>query len=156
MLTVVYEHLLINPERETKKICTFLGIEWTDLMLSPGDKKHLGEKAITTQSNEIWYDSNTYNRNPDNRNIEKWQSKLTLGQQLKTTMAFMDNKDLIQYGYDFSVDSLTQANKILARGYFFCLYYSRMVFRFLFYVFRKIPGFSLLRNGLAAVARFLR
>ena len=155
VLTVVYEHLLMNPERETKKICTFLGIDWTDLMLSPADKRHLGERAITTQSNEIWYDSKTYNRNPDNRNIDKWQSKLTLGQQLKTTMAFMDNKDLIQYGYDFSVDSLTQTNKILARGYFFCLYHGKTIYRILSFVCRKIPGISLIRNGLLAVARFL-
>lgn len=156
VLTVVYEHLLMNPKREAKKICLFLGIKWNDLMLSPRDKEHLGQQAITTKSNEIWYDSKTYNRNPDSQNIEKWQSKLTLGQQLKTTMAFMGNKDLIQYGYDFSVDSLTQANHVLSRSYFFCLCLGRAMYRFLSFVARKIPGISLIRNGLLAMASFLR
>ena len=47
VFTVMYEHLLETPERETKKICNFLGIEWNDLMLHPGDKAHLGSQALT-------------------------------------------------------------------------------------------------------------
>lgn len=155
MLTVVYEHLLMNPERETKKICSFLEIEWNDLMLYPGDKEHLGEQAITSKSNKIWYDSKTYYRNPDHQNIKKWQSKLSLGQQLKTTMAFRGNRDLIQCGYDFSIDGLTQVNYILSRCYFSYLWLGRAIYRFLSVVIRKIPGISIIRNGLLAVARLL-
>lgn len=147
VLTVVYEHLLKNPEEETKKICLFLGIAWNDLVLSPGGKKHLGEHAITTKSNEIWYDSKTYNRNPDNRNIEKWQSKLTLGQQIRTTMAFKGNKDLMRYGYNFSLDSLTQANYILTRCYYLYLRLGSAIYRFSSFVVRKIPGISLVKKA---------
>ena len=155
VLTIVYEHLVTNPEKETKRICKYLGIEWNDLMLYPGDKEHLGQQAITTNSNEIWYDSKAYNRNPDNRNIEKWQSKLTLGQQIRTIMAFKGNRDLIQYGYDFSLDSLTQANYILTRCYYFYLRLSSAIYRFSSFVVRKIPGISLLKKGLLAIVRFL-
>ena len=124
-------------------------------MLSPGDKEHLGEQAITTNSNEIWYDSKTYNRNPDSRNIEKWQSKLTLGQQIRTIMAFKGNRDLIQYGYDFSLDSLTQANYILTRCYYLYLRLGSAIYRFSSFVVRKIPGISLVKKGLLAIVRFL-
>ena len=117
VLPIVYEHLLLNPEKETKKICKFLGIEWNDLMLHPSGQEHLGQQAITTQSDEIWYDAKAYNRNPDSQNIEKWQSELTLGQQIRTIMAFKDNEDLMQYGYNFSLDRLTQPHYILAKSY---------------------------------------
>ncbi|MFV9644589.1 MAG: sulfotransferase family protein [Desulfobacterales bacterium] len=155
VLTIVYEQLLTNPEKETKRICKYLGIEWNDLMLYPGDKEHLGEQAITTNSNEIWYDSKTYNRNPDNRNIEKWQSKLTLGQQIRTIIAFKNNRDLLQYGYNLSLDSLTQANDILARIYYIYLRLCNTIYKFSSYVVRKIPGISLVKKGLSVIVRFL-
>ena len=121
VLTVAYEHLLMNPEIETKKICSFLGIDWNDSMLRSGEKEHLGQLALTTSSDEIWYDAKAYNRNPDSQNIEKWQSELTFGQQIRTIMAFKDNEDLMQYGYNFSLDSLAQRNYILVRSYFLYL-----------------------------------
>ena len=155
MLTVVYEQLLMNPERETKQICSFLEIEWNDLMLFPGDKEHLGAQAITAKSNKIWYDSKTYYRNPDHQNIQKWKSKLTLGQQLKIALTFRGNKDLMQCGYDFSIDELTRENYVLSRCYFFYLWLARAIYRFLSVVIRKIPGLSLIRNGLLAVTRLL-
>jgi hypothetical protein len=155
VLTVIFEKLLINPERETKRICSFLGIEWNDLILRPADKEHLGEQPITIKSNEIWYDSKTYNRNPDNRNIAKWHSELALGQQIITTLAFMGYRDLIQAGYDLSVDSITQVNHILSRSYFLCLRLAKVLYRSFSFVVRKIPGISFIRNGFLAVARFL-
>ncbi|WP_347275212.1 sulfotransferase [Candidatus Kuenenia sp.] len=60
VLTVVYERLVIDPEKETKKICKFLGFEWNSQMIFPANKEHLGEKAITSKSNEIWYDKKMY------------------------------------------------------------------------------------------------
>jgi len=155
VLTVVYEHLVANPETETKKICKFLGIEWNDLMLCPGDNEHLGQQAITTSSDEIWYDAKAYNRNPDSQNIEKWQSELTFGRQIRTIMAFKDNEDLMQYGYNFSLGSLTQTNYILARSYFLYLRLGSAIYRFSSFVVRKIPGISFVKKGLLAIVRFL-
>jgi hypothetical protein len=155
VLTVAYEHLLMNPEREIKKICKFLGIEWDDLMLYPGDKEHLGQQAITTSSDEIWYDAKAYNRNPDSQNIEKWQSELTLSQKIKTMIAFKDVPELKQYGYNFSLDSLTQTNYILARSYFLYLRLGSAIYRYFSFFVRKIPGISLVKKGLLAIVRFL-
>jgi len=155
VLTIVYEHLVADPERETKRICRYLGIEWNKLMLYPGDKEHLGERAITTKSEEIWYDANTYYSNPHCQNIEKWQSKLTLGQQIRTIIAFKDNKDLLQYGYNLSLDSLTQANDTLARMYYIYLRSCNTIYKFSRYVVRKIPGISLVKKWLSAIVRFL-
>ena len=155
VLTIVYEHLLLNPEIESKKICDFLGVEWDDAMLHPSGKEHLGQQAITTKSDEIWYDAKAYNRNPDSQNIDKWQSELTLGQQIRTIVAFKDNEELRQYGYNFSLDSLTQANHFLSRLYYLYFQLGRAIYRYLPVVVRKIPGISLVKRGLLAVAKLL-
>jgi hypothetical protein len=155
VLTVIFEQLLINPEKETKQICSFLGIEWNALMLRPADKKHLGERAITNKSNEIWYDLKSYYQNPDYRNVDKWRSELPLGHQIITTLAFMGNQELSKYGYDLSVSSLKQGHHVLLRSYFLCLRSAKVLYRYFSLLVRKIPGISLIRNGLFAVARFL-
>lgn len=155
VLTVVYEQLDVNPQREAKKICNFLGMEWNDLMMYPGDKEHLGEQAVTSKSKEIWYDSDTYYRNPDSGNIGKWRNKLLFGQQFKTTIAFKGNEELIRYGYDLSVNSLAQGRRVLFRSYFYFLCFSRTIYRFLSFDVRKIPDISFIRSGLLTIAKFL-
>lgn len=156
VLTVVYEHLLAKPETETKRLCKYLGIEWSDLMMRPGDKEHLGDRAITVKSNEIWYDSKTYNQNLAIQNMEKWKSELALCQQLQATMAFAGNRELMQYGYDFSVDGLAHGHGVLSRTFIYGLSLGRTLYRSIFFFIRKIPGISLIRNGLLTVASFFR
>lgn len=106
ILTLVYEHLVRNPEKESKKICKFLGLDWSSRMLAPQNKKHLGEKAITTNSDEIWYDRKTYYQDPHGSSIEKWKTQLTPLQQIEITRAFRNDKALSSLGYDFSLDSI--------------------------------------------------
>lgn len=156
VLTIVYEHLLAYPEEESKKVCKFLGMDWNDLMLRPGDKEHLGSRAITIKSNEIWYDSKTYNQNLAIQNAEKWKKELPLGQQLRVTMAFKDNRELIRYGYDFSLESLTHGHGILSRKAIYCLFLGKNIFNFAISILRKIPGISLVKNGLLTAAGFFR
>ena len=156
VFTVMYEHLLETPERETKRICNYLGIEWNDLMLHPGDKEHLGSQALTKKSNEIWYNSKTYSQNLVISNKEKWKSELSLGQQLRITMAFMDNRELMQYGYDFSVDSLAHGNRILLRNFLYCLFLGRNMYKSMIFAIKKFPGSSLIKKVLLAVPSFLR
>jgi protein-tyrosine sulfotransferase len=156
VMTIVYEHLLTDSDKETKKICNFLGIEWNDRMLYPGEKEHLGEQAITTHSDEIWYDSGSYKRNLDAKSLEKWQSQLSLGQQLRTILAFKDNGDLTQYGYDFSLGSLAQANYLLARMYYFYLWSGKKIYGISSRLARKIPGILLVKRGAAAIQHFLQ
>ena len=42
--TLKYEKLLLNTEEITRDLCTFLGIDWSELMLRPGEQSHLSEK----------------------------------------------------------------------------------------------------------------
>ena len=155
VLTVLYENLISNPERETRGICKFLGIEWNDRMLFPGEKKHLGEAAITVNSDELWYDSNKYYRNVESKHVEKWQENLTLCEKIKTMMGFKDNLELKQHGYDFSLDSLTQDNAVLVRLVYAYLVSQENLHTYLSKIVRRIPGIRLFQRGLLSIARFI-
>lgn len=113
VLSVIYEQLITEPKQETMKICEFLGIEWSSTMINPGKFKHLGEKAITVKSDEIWYDVQTYNRDPDIQSLDKWKTMLTPTQKVIVTMSFRDNEDLKQLGYDFSINDVSAMRHFL-------------------------------------------
>jgi hypothetical protein len=155
VLTIRYENLISNPEDETKNICRFLGIEWNEQMLYPGDKKHLGESAITVNSNELWYDKDKYYRNVETKHIEKWQKNLTLYQKIKTMTAFKDNHELKQYGYDFSIDGLTQDNAAMVRLIYAYQVFGETLYTYLSKIIRRIPGIRLFKKGLLATARYI-
>ena len=107
VLTVSYEKLVIDPEHETKRICNFLGIEWSRQMMHPASQRHLGEKAVTKRSGEVWYDTKTYNRDPEPHEIDKWKIHLTPFQKIMITVSFRDFEGPAQSKYDFSRDSLS-------------------------------------------------
>jgi len=109
VLTITYENLVQSPIDESKKICVFLGIDWNESMSTPASKKHLGEHAITVNSNELWHNAQSYNSNPNTNSLDKWEKTLTPIQQYLITSAFQKNKSLQQSGYNISVDKL--ANK---------------------------------------------
>lgn len=115
-LTVTYECLVKDPEGETKRICKFLGLEWNSHVISPKEKRHLGEKAITSNSGEIWYDAKTYYQDPHCKNIEKWRKKLSLLQQVRITRAFKDYEELKAFGYDFSLNNTPLIKDVFVRG----------------------------------------
>lgn len=112
--TVVYERLIRDPEAEGREICRFLGVAWTPEMLRPGDKKHLGESAITVNSKEIWYDAQTYNSNPRADSLEKWRGTLAAHEKLMVARAFLGSEELRRLGYDFTPDDLNLVDR--ARG----------------------------------------
>jgi protein-tyrosine sulfotransferase len=107
VLTVVYEKLVVDSEHETKRICNFLGIEWSRQMMHPASQKHLGERAVTKRSGEVWYDTKTYNRDPEPHEIDKWKRNLTPFQKIMVTVSFRDFEGLTPFKYDFSRDSLS-------------------------------------------------
>lgn len=107
---VVYERLVANPENETRRICEFLGVEWSNRMLHPKDVKHLGEKAVT---NDVWYDTKSFNRDPEPHEVDKWKNQLTYVQKVIITTAFLDNKELARRGYTFSSDDSLRMSRIL-------------------------------------------
>jgi hypothetical protein len=156
ILTVIYEKLISDPVGETKKICEHVGIEWNDRMLCPGEKEHLGDRAITLKSNEIWYDSKSYNRNIAPQNSEKWRRELSLYQQLAATMAFANNEELIAYGYDFSIVGVANGKSGFSQAFVYSLSIGMFICRMIKVIMRKIPGYFLLRNGLRNIVRLIK
>lgn len=153
VLTIVYEELLGSPEKETQKICKFLGIEWSEKMLYPGEKNHLGEQAITVKSGEMWYDKNMYNRNIDAGTTLKWQKNLTLGQQIKILLAFKDFSELESCGYDFSLNSLSKVNPLVLKSYYFSLWSISKIYTAFRLLVRKAPGSSVVKRLLSKFVR---
>lgn len=132
-----------DPEKKSKKICKFLGLDWNSQMVTPQKKKHLGEKAITSNSDEIWYDVKTYYQEPHDKNIEKWKNRLSLIQQVRITRAFKDYEALRTFGYDFSLDSIPWMKGVFVTGFVIFLEFSQKLSgRFLSLtrrILRKIP-----------------
>lgn len=106
VLTIVYEALVHNPESGTQRLCEFLDSEWRPDMITPAAHKHSAEGSMTAPTNEIWYDANMYNRNPDLKSVDKWRTRLTPAQQVAICKAFQRNEDLARLGYDVSLASL--------------------------------------------------
>lgn len=119
--TVVYEQLVQDPDKVSRALCAYLGIDWVEQMLRPGEVQHAGERAITQASGEVWYDKASYQRNIDTRGLSDWQQKLTAAQQHEVTQAFARNADLAALGYQFDtaslppVDAATRAALMAAR-----------------------------------------
>lgn len=116
VLTIVYKQLVSDAEHETLRICKFLGIPWSSEMITPSKFKHLGEKAITTSSGEVWYNTQTYNRDPNPNSLNKWQSLLTTTQKSAIANSFGTIPNLNELGYDFSED-----RRFSIRGYLISL-----------------------------------
>ncbi|MFQ5470388.1 MAG: sulfotransferase [Gammaproteobacteria bacterium] len=112
VFNVVYEDLTREPERVSRELCDFLGVEWSESLLKPGEKSHLGEAAITVNSKEIWYDAKTYNSNPNTSSLEKWRSSLNAVQQIAIVRSFSGFDQLKQLGYQLSVNDLDTRDKI--------------------------------------------
>jgi hypothetical protein len=104
VLTVLYEELVTEPANETKRLCEFLKIPWSEEMLYPGKKKHLGEIAQTSGRAEgIWYNASTYNRDPERSEINKWRTQLTPVQKVMIANAFTDIRELRKFGYELTL-----------------------------------------------------
>ncbi len=114
LLTIRYEDLASEPQFVTKKICRFLNIEWQPEMCAPGEKKHIGEQAITVNSGEIWYDKASYNRNPTTESLEKWKKSLSPTQQVAIFNTFGTDNRFAGLGYSLSIEHLTISQRITA------------------------------------------
>jgi hypothetical protein len=155
LLTVVFESLLKDPAEQTKRICDFIGVPWNEQMLYPGQKEHIGERAITKNSGEIWYSKKEYYRDPDRQKTEKWLSELSAREQIRTLMAFREREDLKPCGYDFSLNSVTQIRRWQACAYFAWRRLGNGLHRHSAAAVRKIPGIHRFKKGLQAVVAFI-
>jgi hypothetical protein len=106
--TVIYEKLVKDPEKESRLICQFLGIKWSENMVNPGRYQHSGENAITKKSDFIWYDQASFRRDPDLKDVAKWQKFLSPRQQLAIARSFRGDENLLSLGYDFSPRGLSK------------------------------------------------
>jgi protein-tyrosine sulfotransferase len=142
VLSVVYEKLVTDPESEARKICRHIGLDWDDRMLQPGEKEHLGAKALTQNSSEIWYDSNSYASNVSTRNLEKWRTALPVYDQVRANMAFGEGGAFSSYGYDFTISGLARNDSFAEKVVVYGLYAYRKIRGLVFGFIRKIPGVS--------------
>jgi hypothetical protein len=96
-ITVVYEELVRQPEKETRRLCEFLGVSWEESMLFPSRKRHLNEKTMTNYHNANFYDKQQFSRDPDKNNVGKWRKELPLKSRIIVSNEFKEYKVLDQY-----------------------------------------------------------
>ena len=111
------------------------------------------KRPLRKNSGEIWYSAKEYYRDPDKQNVDKWKSDLSAREQIRTIMAFKERGELRQFGYDFSLDSVTQTISSHAKIYFVYRWMVNGFHRFSAVAVRKIPGISLIKKGLLALVR---
>jgi hypothetical protein len=103
--TLVYERLVSAPEQESRVLCAFLGLEWSDQMMRPSAHRLPGEWALTVGSDEVWYTPEEYRRDPETRSVETWRNDLTGLQQAAITNAFGDMREYERLGYTLEASS---------------------------------------------------
>ncbi|HHH42501.1 MAG TPA: sulfotransferase [Gammaproteobacteria bacterium] len=97
LLVLVYEELVREPERQTRKLCEFLGIPWHKEMVSPHEKKHDGDRYV----DNIWYDMPMYYRPITSGGPRAPGKGLTSAQLAAVNEAFRDDANLAAIGYTF-------------------------------------------------------
>jgi hypothetical protein len=103
--TLVYERLVSAPEQESRMLCAFLGLEWSDQMMRPSAHRLPGEWALTVGSDEVWYTPEEYRRDPETRSVETWRDDLTRLQQAAIANAFGDMREYERLGYTLEASS---------------------------------------------------
>lgn len=109
IMTVIYEEMVYDPEKGTRKICNFLGLDWDIEMIRPGERRHPGEEKMDI----IFYDKKKYNRNPEANEVNKWKQLLSLREQVFISLLFIENREFVAYGYDFSVGKYSPLKRFL-------------------------------------------
>lgn len=111
VLPVIYERLVVEPERETKRICGFLGLPWSGEMLRPGEKEHDGGKVL----DGVWHYPRMYDSDPDPSRANKWRTQLTPTRKAMVAGAFGEDEDLLALGYRFHGEELPAAQRAVGR-----------------------------------------
>jgi hypothetical protein len=97
VLRVTYEDLVTRTKEETRRVCDFLDLEWHPAMLRPSSKKHPNERAMTCERNSIWYDTASFNRDPEAQSLQKWATLLTAEEQEEIVRAFAEHREFIAF-----------------------------------------------------------
>lgn len=107
-MTIVYEELVLNPEAVTRKICEFLEIDWYPAMTRPSELSHLGETPITRTG--VWYDVESFSRDPEPTEIDKWRTDLS-GLQVAVIERAFDSL-VREFGYKWESNRASLLNKV--------------------------------------------
>jgi hypothetical protein len=145
IITVVYERLVSDPVAETKRLCDFIGIEWSEEMVRPSAKEHIGGKAIC---NKVWYEEKRFNSDPETRHIDKWKNQLTNTQQILIAAAFREYDALRELEYDFSTSYIPMSGRVV--GYLGASFQSmlRKAGRNIYNLVKRNPALTPLRRKL--------
>ena len=111
-LTLRYEELASRPVETTRALCRFLDLPWEESMISPAGVKHAGEGDITRTG--VWYDSHSFNRDPEAGRASAWTRELEPGYQVLVTRAFRGDDRLRQAGDELGLGHLTGGGRIRA------------------------------------------
>ncbi len=116
LLEVRYEPLVRDPAREVGRICAFLEIPCAPQMLDPAGVAHIGEKPITEGSGNLWYDAESYRRNPDPSGLDNWRRELDVLQQAVIAVSFGEFEHADRLGYDLAPRPLAGLVQAAARA----------------------------------------
>lgn len=110
--TVFYERLVAEPRRESQELCEFLGLPWDERMLNPGAIDHPGAEAII---NDVWYDRESYHRDPVQTEVDKWRQQLSAGQLLEIREVWESGARFESLGYQLSEPSIPAVARLRRR-----------------------------------------
>ncbi len=114
VITIKYELLIIDLEKHSKELCSFIGLPWDERLLSFNNFKHPGEKTMT--QNQIWYTSEQYNANPEDTLKKKTSNILSFKEALFLKYLFRKNT-YVNPNYCF-IKEPSILEKVIARGLF--------------------------------------
>lgn len=96
---VKYEDLTTDPETVTRRLCDFLGLEWSESMLYPERHQHLGEEPATREG--VWYEPAEFRRALVADRNDAWRKELNAAAQIMVARAFRNDEWMLEAGYSF-------------------------------------------------------
>ena len=103
--TLVYEKLMSAPEQETRALCAFLGMEWSEQMIRPFAHRFPGKWTPRAGSDEASHTLQVCRRDSEITNVGTWRKELTRLKQAAITQAFGDMSDYERLGYVLEVSA---------------------------------------------------
>ena len=112
LLTVHYERLVSDPAGETRRLCAFLDVPWSEAMLRPADSRHAGETQMTAGFGGYFHDAASFRRNPDLKAATRWRTDLTRLQKATIVSSYLDFDERDRLPYDLSPQTLGAPDRL--------------------------------------------
>lgn len=114
---VRYEDLVKSPEVETKRLCNWLNLDWSETLLTPELIQHDIEVGLNKGFSGIWYDKDKLYQKITTKNVWAWEEKLTDFSKAVLYLTYCENKMLSNFNYTFSNKGLSKATILTASIY---------------------------------------